>query len=83
MAGDDAALGEAAWNDSCRWSREILGQRPPATTAVSALAALDHVLADHDLWSGREEYPGLQMLWLLMIAARDYVAVNAPKAVQS
>jgi hypothetical protein len=60
------------------WSRtqdEILAHPPPATTAAGALLALDHVLRDDEVLFGeREECADQQMLWLLIKAARDYIA---------
>ena len=47
---------------------------PPATTAAGVLSALDHVLQSDDLFFDRSESPDLQMLWLLVKAARDYIA---------
>ena len=37
-------------------------------------AALDHVLQSDDLFFERSESPDLQMLWLLVKAARDYIS---------
>ena len=59
------------------WSRtrdEIIQSAPPATTAAGALLALDHVLQSDDLFAERAESADLQMLWLLIKAARDYIA---------
>jgi hypothetical protein len=59
------------------WSRtqdQIIQSEPPATSAAGALLALDHVLQSDDLFSERSECPDLQMLWLLVKAARDYIA---------
>jgi hypothetical protein len=52
----------------------ILATEPPATTAAGALLALDHVLQSEDLFADRSDSPDLQMLWLLIKAARDYIA---------
>ena len=59
------------------WSRtqdQIIQSEPPATTAPGVLLALDHVLQSDDLFFDRSEFPDLQMLWLLVKAARDYIA---------
>ena len=59
------------------WSRtqgQIIQSEPPATTAAGVLLALDHVLQSDDLFFDRSESPDLQMLWLLVKAARDYIA---------
>jgi hypothetical protein len=59
------------------WSRtqdQIIESEPPATTAAAALLALDHVLQSDDLFAERSESADLQMLWLLIKAARDYLA---------
>jgi hypothetical protein len=59
------------------WSRtqdQIIELEPPATTAAGALLALDHVLQSDDLFFDRSESVDLQMLWLLIKAARDYIA---------
>jgi hypothetical protein len=59
------------------WSRtqdEFLERQPPATTAAGALLALDHVLQSDDVFAERTECADLQMLWLLIKAARDYIA---------
>jgi hypothetical protein len=58
------------------WSRtqhEILEHQPPATTAVGAVSALDHVMQNEYLFGEREECAAQQMLWLLIKAARDYI----------
>ena len=59
------------------WSRtqdQIIELEPPATTAAGALLALDHVLQSDDLFAERSDSADLQMLWLLIRAARDYIA---------
>jgi hypothetical protein len=61
------------------WSRtqdEILERQLSATTAAGALLALDHVLKNDDLFAERTECAGQQMLWLLVKAARDYIALT-------
>jgi len=58
------------------WSRtqdEILARKPEATTAAGALLALDHVL-NNEFFADRAEFAEEQMLWLLIKAARDYIA---------
>src|SRR5215208_7134826 len=52
---------------------EIINSRPSATTAVGALAALEHVVKSKDLF---EESSDLQMLWQLVVAAHDYFAAR-------
>jgi hypothetical protein len=53
---------------------QIIQSEPAATTAAGAVLALDHVLQSDDLFLDRSESPDLQMLWLLVKAARDYIA---------
>jgi hypothetical protein len=48
---------------------KIIRSRPTATTAIGALAALQHVVQCKDLF---DESADLQMLWHLVVAARDY-----------
>jgi DNA-binding response OmpR family regulator len=58
------------------WSRtqdEIVEGKPETTTATGALLALDHVL-NSELFADRSESTNQQMLWLLIKAARDYIA---------
>jgi hypothetical protein len=50
---------------------EIIESKPPATTAAGALGALEHVVKSKDLF---DESSDLQMLWHLVVAARDYFA---------
>jgi hypothetical protein len=82
-AFDDAAATEGTtdqdWDRIAKatWSRtqdQIIQLEPPATTAAGALLALDHVLQSDDLFFDRSESVDLQMLWLLIKAARDYIA---------
>jgi hypothetical protein len=82
-AFDDAAatdgMTDDGWDRIARttWSRtqdQIIQSEPAATTAVGAVLALDHVLQSDDLFFDRSESPDLQMLWLLVKAARDYIA---------
>jgi len=82
-AFDDAAATEGMtdqdWDRIAEttWSRtqdQIIQLEPPATTAAGALLALDHVLQSDDLFFDRSESVDLQMLWLLIKAARDYIA---------
>ena len=59
------------------WSHtqdEIFQRQPRATTPAAALMALDHVLRNEDLFAERDECADQQMLWLLIKAARDYIA---------
>jgi hypothetical protein len=64
-------ISQAAWS---RTQDQIIQSEPPATSAAGALLALDHVLQSDDLFAERSECADLQMLWLLVKAARDYVA---------
>ena len=64
-------LAQATWS---RTQDQIIETEPPATTAVGALRALDHVLQSDDLFFDRSESVDLQMLWVLIKAARDYIA---------
>jgi hypothetical protein len=82
-AFDDAPAPDRTTNDDwdrivrTTWSRtqeQIIQSEPPTTTAAGALLALDHVLQSDDLFCDRSESPDLQMLWLLVKAARDYIA---------
>jgi len=75
---DATATAEPAWDKIAEttWSRtqdEILEREPEATTAAGALFALDHVLKS-ELFADRTEFADDQMLWLLIKAARDYIA---------
>ena len=63
-------IAETTWSAS---QDEILERKPEATTAAGALLALDHVLKN-ELFEDREEFADQQMLWLLIKAARDYIA---------
>ena len=59
------------------WSRtqdEILERQPPATTATGAFLALEHVLRNEYLFGEREDSADQKMLWLLIKAARDFIA---------
>jgi hypothetical protein len=72
MTDDDwDRIARATWS---RTQEQIIQSEPPATTAAGALLALDHVLQSDDLFFDRSESPDLQMLWLLVKAARDYIA---------
>ena len=72
MTDDDwDRIARATWS---RTQDQIIQSEPPATTAAGVLLALDHVLQSDDLFFDRSESPDLQMLWLLVKAARDYVA---------
>ena len=64
-----------AENTWVRTQSDILERKPEATTAAGALKALDYVLKN-ELFADREEFPDQQMLWLLIKAARDYIARN-------
>lgn len=60
--------------EECRSTMHALAERaPPATTAASAAAALDHVLADDTLWQGPDRLAGEIFLRQLIVAARDYI----------
>ena len=63
-------IAETTWSGT---QDEILERKPEATTAAGALLALDHVLKD-ELFEDRAEFADQQMLWLLIKAARDYIA---------
>ena len=67
-------LAQATWS---RTQDQIIESEPPATTAAGALRALDHVLQSDDLFFERSESPDLQMLWVLVKAARDYISSAA------
>jgi hypothetical protein len=72
-AEEDDQFAEETWYST---KEEILKQQPPATTAAGALLALDHVLKNEDLDAERTESTDKQMLWLLLKAARDYLAAS-------
>jgi hypothetical protein len=83
-AFDDAPatdrMTEDDWDRIARttWLRtqdQIIQSQLPATTAAGVLLALDHVLQSDDLFFDRSESPDLKMLWLLVKAARDYIAL--------
>jgi len=61
---------------------EIIKLEPPATTAAGAISALDHVLQSDELFGERSESADLRMLWLLVKAARDFVAAAHPQHVR-
>jgi hypothetical protein len=65
-------IAEVTWSGT---QDQIIQSEPPATTAAGALLALDHVLQSDDLFFDRSESVDLQMLWLLIKAARDYIAL--------
>ena len=74
-------ISDEEWDTIARetWSRtqdEIIERQPPATTAEGALLALEHVLQSDELFGERTEWANLQMLWLLVKAARDYIALK-------
>lgn len=64
-------IAEETWS---RTQNEILEHQPPATSGAGAFFALDHVLRADCLFGEREECADQQMLWLLIKAARDYIA---------
>jgi hypothetical protein len=70
-AEEEDQIAKETWYST---KEQILEQQPPATTAAGALLALDHVLKNDDLAAERTERDGMQMLWLLVKAARDYLA---------
>jgi len=77
-AFNDATAAEQDWDKIAEqtWSRtqdEIIERKPEATTAAGALLALDHVLKN-ELFADRAEFADEQMVWLLIKAARDYIA---------
>ena len=76
---DAEGMTDQDWDRIARetWSRtqdEIIQSEPHATTAAGALLALDHVLQSEDLFAERSDSAEQQMLWLLIKAARDYIA---------
>ena len=78
-AGADPGITNEDWDriaEDTWWSTQtkIIESKPLATTAAGALLALDHVLESDDLFAERSESADLQMLWLLIKAARDYIA---------
>jgi hypothetical protein len=78
-AGATAGITNEDWDKIARatwWGTQttIIESKPSATTAAGALLALDHVLQADDLFAERFEFADLQMLWLLIKAARDYIA---------
>jgi hypothetical protein len=67
------------------WSHtqeEILKRLPRATTPAGALMALDHVLQNEELFAERDECANQRILWLLIKAARDYIASTEPHDIQ-
>ena len=84
---DATPIPEQGWdrmaeNTWFRTQNEILERKPEATTAAGALLALDHVLKN-ELFADREEFAEHEMLWLLIKAARDYIARTSPERVAS
>jgi hypothetical protein len=83
---EKAAHPDWDWIAENTWSRtqdEIIERQPPATTAAGALSALDHVLRNEYLFAEREDCAGEQMLWLLIKAARDYIAAAEGHDIQN
>ena len=66
-------IAEQTW---FRTQGEIIAQQPSVTTVEGALLALDHVLQSDELFGERTEWPHLQMLWVLIKAARDYIVAK-------
>lgn len=64
-------IAQATW---ARTQDQIIQSELPATTAAAAVLALDHVLQSDDLFFDRAESAELQLLWVLIKAARDYIA---------
>ena len=70
---DCVSLAQNTW---VRTRDQIIQSKPAATTAAGALVALEHVVKCKDLF---EESSDLQMLWQLVVVARDYFAAqNGP-----
>ena len=63
---DCVALAQNSWVAT---RDQIIQLKPAATTAIGALAALQHVVQSKDLF---DESADLQMLWQLVVSARDY-----------
>jgi hypothetical protein len=75
---EDTGNTDQDWDRIARvtWWRtlnKIIQSEPRVTTAAGALFALDHVL-EADEFAERTESSDLQLLWLLVKAARDYIA---------
>jgi hypothetical protein len=67
------------------WTRarnEILERPLSATTVDGAISALDHVMRDENLFGERDEFADQQLLWLLVKAARDFIANESAKHTQ-
>jgi hypothetical protein len=62
---DCVSLAQDTW---VRTRNQIIYLKPAATTAAGAVSALDHVVQSKDLF---DESADLQMLWYLVLAARD------------
>ena len=83
-AFDDAprhGMDDDDWERTARrtWyatQHEIIKLEPPATTAAGALLALDHVLESEELFGGPPDNADIKMLWLLVVAAREFIARN-------
>jgi FixJ family two-component response regulator len=67
-------LAKATW---ANLRHEIVRIEPRATTATGALLALEYVLQSKDLFANRAESAELELLWLLVKAARDFIASTA------
>jgi len=72
-----------ARNTWFRTQDAIIQLEPRATTATGALLALNHVLQSDDPFADRAESADLQLLWLLIKAARDYIAAVEIVAVET
>ena len=70
-------LAKTSWANT---QDEIIKMEPRATTATGALLALEHVLKSEDLFADRAESAELEMLWLLVKAARDFIASTEGEA---
>jgi len=74
VAAADASEAESdrLFDDCSRTMHAIIERLPPATTAAGAIAALDALLAEDDLW--QPGYPMTVFARHLLTAARDYIA---------
>jgi hypothetical protein len=77
----DEQISDKEWDRIAEetWSRtqdQILEHQPPATTATGAVLALDHVLRNEYFFGEREDSSDQKLLWLLIKAARDFIATT-------
>lgn len=59
--------------------RALATEQPPARSAEGAIAAIDHVMKDEDLFGDRGHGMRLMALWAMLRGAQSYIAAAAAK----